>query len=220
MSKHSRNDIFDELPPIAKVTYNIMSLTYDGLSFLLRLIFKSRDKNSSNDHIAKTSSLDQSISNVSYNRVKVASELKGSGFENFVVNRFCEDTFSIVEMTHKFAGPGDRYIESDLNPDFTFRHKPTGAIFAVEAKFRSHLNKNGMLEWSNPDQLERYRNFSKERGIPVYIVIGLYWSCDYPKEVYVIPLEIAKYPALYPSIYKKYLKNPSQKFYWENGMLC
>ncbi len=155
MGKRGRYDLFDELPPIARIIYNIFSFTYDGLSFCGRLLFKSREKSSSYDRIVKSDTLAPTNANVTNYRSDLAPEVKGSGFENFVLDRFDEKYFSIVEMTHKFAGQGDRYIESDLNPDFTFRYKPTDSTFAVEAKFRSHLNKDGMLEWSNHDQLVR-----------------------------------------------------------------
>src|SRR5271157_5381697 len=108
-----------------------------------------------------------------YSAPYYAPEVKGAEFEKFVLDMFDEKDFSIIEMTHKFSGPDDRYVESDLNPDFVFRHKLSGNEFAVEAKYRSRLNEAGMLEWSNPDQLARYNNFANQRGIPVYIVIGI-----------------------------------------------
>lgn len=145
-------------------------------------------------------------------------EIKGESFEHFVLDRFEDKEFAIVEMTHKFAGPGYRYVESDLNPDFTLRHRATDIVFAVEAKYRSNLVENDMLEWCNEEQLVRYNIFSIERSIPVYIIIGLGGSPDFPGELFLIPLEEARYPKLYPSVYIKYSRS-FNNFYLVDGKL-
>lgn len=145
--------------------------------------------------------------------------VKGAEFENFIQKRFPAQDFSIVEKTHKFTKPGERYIESDLNPDFVFRHRISGAMFAVEAKYRSSLNGEGKLQWCTGEQLKRYNVFSQERNMPVYIAIGLGGRPNFPDELFLIPLEDAKYVALYPSVFKKYSKNLNDNFYWSNGNL-
>lgn len=152
-------------------------------------------------------------------RLEKAPEIIGAEFEKYVLDKFYEKDFAIVEMTHKFAKPGDRYVESDLNPDFVFRHLISGDVFAVEAKYRSSLNKDGMLEWSNKEQLDRYNKFARERGIPVYVVIGIGGTPSFPREFVCIPLEDARYPALYPSVYKKYTRDMFKDFDWFNGEL-
>lgn len=77
---------------------------------------------------------------------QVAPEVKGAEFEKFVPDKFPYNEFAIVEMTHKFAGLNERFVESNLNPDFIFRHKMSGDVFAVEAKFRSVVNEEGLSE--------------------------------------------------------------------------
>ncbi len=73
-----------------------------------------------------------------------------------------------------------------------------------------------MLRWSNPVQLQRYRDFSHKRKIPVFIVIGLGEDLD---EMFNIPLEEAKYPDLYPSVFNKFSRPSDKSFFWKNGEL-
>ena len=109
-------------------------------------------------------------------------------------------------------------VESSMNPDYVFRHNPTRSEFAVEVKYRSKLDK-GMLHWSNPTQLARYNEFAKKRKIPVYILIGFAGYEEEPDDMFLIPLEEAKFPALYPSVFQKFNRNPKKDFYWKNGKL-
>jgi hypothetical protein len=146
-------------------------------------------------------------------------EWKGKRFEKFVIEKFNRKYFDIVEMTHSWKTNQERYVESSLNPDFILRYNPTNEVFAVECKYRSKLNPEGMLDCCKPQQLERYRKFAKERNIPVFLVIGFKGIDDAPDDMFVIPLEELKYPTLYPSVYRNYSKNPKTNFFWKNGKL-
>lgn len=55
--------------------------------------------------------------------------------------------------------------------------------------------------------------------MPVFVVIGLGGDDTEPEEMFVIPLEEAKYPALYPSVFKKFSRLPDRMFFWKNGEL-
>jgi len=146
-------------------------------------------------------------------------EWVGKRFEELVIRLFDSRYFSIVEQTHSWKTNQDRYVESSMNPDYVLRYLPTKEEFAIECKYRSKLDKRGMLNWSNPNQLKRYQEFAKKRNIPVYIAIGLDGYDDEPKDLFLIPLEEAKYPALYPSVFQQYSRNPKKNFFWKNGKL-
>jgi len=148
-----------------------------------------------------------------------APEWKGKRFEKFVIDKFDEKYFSIVEETHSWKTNRERYVESSMNPDYILRYKPLNEEFAVECKYRSQVNPQGMLEWCKRYQLDRYKKFMETRKIPVFIVVGLGGDDDYPDDLFVLPLKDVKYPALYPSIYKAYSKNPQNNFFWKNGKL-
>ncbi len=143
----------------------------------------------------------------------------GLRFEDYVSDLFSKKYFSIVEKTHSIETNQERYVESSMNPDFVFRYNPTGELFAVECKYRSNLNNEGLLSWSYPEQMKRYKNFSDQKNIPVFIVIGLGGLDTDPKEMFNIPLEEAKYPALYPSVFNKFSRQPDKPFFWKNGIL-
>lgn len=143
----------------------------------------------------------------------------GLRFENYVSDLFSKKYFSIVEKTHSTETNQERYVESSMNPDFVFRYNPTGELFAVECKYRSNLNNEGLLSWSYPEQMKRYKEFSYQRRIPVFIVIGFGGIDDDPKEMFNIPLEEAKYPDLYPSVFNRFSRPPDKPFFWKNGEL-
>ena len=106
-----------------------------------------------------------------------------------------------------------------MNFDFILRYKPTHEEFAVEAKYRSHLNKDKRLPVCRSDQLQRYKDFAKKRRIPYFVVIGLAGDDDDPRSMFSIPLQEIKYPDLYPSIFKNFERNPKSDFFWKDGVL-
>lgn len=157
-----------------------------------------------------------------------APEIKGKRFEDHVENLFSKQYFKIIEKTHSHKTNADRFVESSKNPDFIFEYMPTREKFAIECKFRTQLNKQNQLEWSYPAQLKRYQEFSYRRKIPVYVVIGLELifgdddDPDYEETesfMFNVPLEMAKYPALYESVFAKYERDYDKPFFWKNGKL-
>ncbi len=86
-------------------------------------------------------------------------ECKGERFENFVIDKFSNNYFDIIERTHSWNTNKKRFVESSLNPDFTLRYRPTKEEFAIECKYRSGLTLDGMLEYCKPEQFTRYKRF-------------------------------------------------------------
>lgn len=143
----------------------------------------------------------------------------GLRFEEYVNSLFNTKYFAIAEKTHSTKTNQEQYVESSMNPDFVYRYKPTNELFAVECKYRSGLNEDGMLSWSYPKQLKRYQEFQFERNIPVFVVIGFRGYDDEPDDMFCIPLNEAKYPDLYPSVFNRYSRNPKKHFFWKDGVL-
>ena len=155
-------------------------------------------------------------------------EIVGKRFEDHVEKLFTPKYFKIVEKTHSFKTNSERYVESSKNPDFIFEYIPTKEKFAVECKYRTQLNRNNQLEWSKPAQLQRYQEFAYQKKIPVFIVIGLELAFeskndpdydDVEKFMFNIPLNEAKYPALYESVFTKFERDFDKPFFWKNGKL-
>jgi len=75
--------------------------------------------------------------------------------------------------TNIFEDNSKRFSEATLYPDLRLRCKETRQEFFVEAKFRSGFNqKTKKLEWSRPDQLQRYKNIDNNE-LPVFFALGI-----------------------------------------------
>ena len=143
---------------------------------------------------------------------------KGDMFEQHVVDLFNKSHFNVVEWTTDMMRKHNRYVESDSNPDLTMRHKTTDMVFSVECKFRSNLYK-GALSWSNWKQLRRYKLYSSDNEIPLFVVIGLGGNPQYPDRMFCIPIDEIQYSALYPKVFEKYEREPDKMFFCDGVFL-
>ncbi|HEY3363134.1 MAG TPA: hypothetical protein VGK06_15290 [Methanosarcina sp.] len=143
---------------------------------------------------------------------------KGNKFERYVVDKFDDKLFSIVEWTTDMCRKHNRFIESDCNPDLVIRDRKTNEIFCVECKYRSRLV-DGFFNWSYLDQIDRYFSYSRDRNIPFYIVLGLGGSPDSPIELFCVPLEEAKNPQIHIDMLRKYYHDLEKDFVWKSGIL-
>ena len=113
--------------------------------------------------------------------------LKGREFEDYVINLF--DLPNNKKLTLK-EWRGDKslpgvYPESNSAPDFVFEYD--GKPFSMECKWRSHLSKDIEKELLPPERMASFQQFSTERQMPVYLLLGigglpndpdnLYFSC-------------------------------------------
>ena len=146
-------------------------------------------------------------------------EIKGDNFEKYVVDRFPKNEFTLVEWTTDMMRKHHRYVEADTRPDLKIRHNLSGDEFYVECKYRSYPFEH-KVEWSNYGQIQRYKGFAEQIGLPVYVVIGLGGTADFPKKVFCVPLEDAKYPGLYVNYLQKYYHDPRRHFSWNDSILA
>lgn len=99
-----------------------------------------------------------------------------------------------------------------------YSHKNRNEKFCIECKYRSSLYED-KLHWSNPSQLERYKKYARDSRLPFFVVIGLGGHPLEPERMFCIPLEEAKYPALYPSVFERFERDPEELFFWKNNEL-
>ena len=126
----------------------------------------------------------------------------GQKFEDYTREFiFISDYYDLLEKTHDYNSNSRDYVKSSLKPDFKFRDKRTKQEFYVEVKFRSGLY-NNKIEWCNIQQLKRYQEYNKE--IPVFVLIGMGEDPEYPEFLSLIPLTVAKYTGLFPSVAEKH----------------
>lgn len=114
---------------------------------------------------------------------------KGIDFEEFVSSTlFPKNIWAIEDRTKDSSKKLERLVESDMHPDYRFRHKTTGQRFAVECKYRSKFFKGG-IEWQKGQQGERYRVYGETHNIPVFVAIGIGGNPDNPARLFFCPLE-------------------------------
>lgn len=112
----------------------------------------------------------------------------GFQFEKFVVSKFNEDHFTLLEWRSDKQLDG-RFPKACQLPDLEFyfnsEHQPYH--FAVECKWRRYF-KFDSVEWATDSQFHRYREYQNQTKIPVFIVLGIGGEADKPNAVYCIPL--------------------------------
>ena len=114
--------------------------------------------------------------------------LKGREFEDHVLELFKlhkEDGFVLKEWQGDKIY-GDICPESNRHPDFVFDYQ--GKTFAVECKWREKLLPNLEKDLFSTDKLAIYQQFSTDRNIPVYIILGVGGEPSNPELLYNIPL--------------------------------
>ena len=99
--------------------------------------------------------------------------LKGREFEDYVLELL--DIPNNKKLTLK-EWRGDKslpgiYPENNSAPDFVFEYD--GKPFAVECKWRNHMPKDIEKELLPADRMAFFRQFSTDRQMPVYLLLGV-----------------------------------------------
>jgi hypothetical protein len=179
---------------------------------MLQVITRNFDKLYESSKIFATK-----VSNIKQEIIKPKTFYQGEQFETFVEeNLFPDLHYTLVRRTDTFERNYKRFSESTNDPDFLFRCKKTNQEFAIEAKYRTNLNKDGNLSWSKSEkQKNRYKVFDSEKK-PDFIVVGLGGISTKPDKIYLFPIKKVNYIHLYMSIANKYELHTNQ----HNGVEC
>ena len=168
---------------------------------LINLILKSRKRNfESFRNIPGFSRSNQPGSAISLSNLD-----KGTAFEKFVVCRFDDNYFNLIEWRSDKSINGISAIMNKL-PDLEFYFESNNEIlqFAVECKWREYML-DDCIEFKN-QQLEVYRRYQDLTGSPVFVIIGIGNTPSSPNAVYIIPLSEIKENRLHEfqiQIYKR-----------------
>ena len=128
-----------------------------------------------------------------YKRIKALTMndevLKGREFEDYVIDIF--DLPNNKKLTLK-EWRGDKslpgvYPESNSAPDFVFEYDENP--FAVECKWRSHLPKDIEKELLPPVRMDSFQQFSTDRHMPVYLLLGIGGLPNDPDNLYFTRLD-------------------------------
>ncbi len=116
---------------------------------------------------------------------KTDGTVKGDVFEDFARKKlFPKKRYKLIHRSPSYDKKD--FNESLLLPDFIFGIEDFS--FAVETKYRKSLNDEGCLSFcTGLKQLERYKQFEKNEGYPVFILIGLGGSPYSPSELFLLP---------------------------------
>jgi hypothetical protein len=146
----------------------------------------------------------------------VDSYEKGRLFEEYVTKLFNEQHFKLKDWRK-----AERMALIDLpknhsDPDLELIFGRGQYKFAVECKWRTEL-KNGIFRWDKKyENLEIYTKYSRERNIPVFIVIGVGGDPFNPERMFVTPLEcICSSENVRESDLMPYKRKPTRKFYYD-----
>jgi hypothetical protein len=127
----------------------------------------------------------------------MSSEEKGRLFEEWVVRKFKPAYFAVKEWRGDKRTAGI-YAESSKLPDLEmeFRLRDQRSVFAVECKWRRAFDQGEKpgIQWATDEQIGHYREFRRQRNMPVLVVIGVGGEPDAPAELYIVPLDRLRYP--------------------------
>ncbi|MCX6739567.1 MAG: hypothetical protein NT098_06005 [Candidatus Parcubacteria bacterium] len=118
---------------------------------------------------------------------------KGLRFEIYTSRLFPTDKWVIADRTKDTSKKLGRLVESDMHPDFVFRHIATNKKLAVECKFRSYFIRGKYGDqgiWWKKEQGERYKKYGETTNIPVYVSLGIGGTPSKPNRVFLCPLYI------------------------------
>jgi len=139
----------------------------------------------------------------------------GLDFEKFVVQKFDKKYFQIRNWA------GDKYVEgryadTTTQPDIQLSLKlgANSYPFAVECKWRSDP-KGDFIQFTEEDQLKRYKTFTEQENYPVFIVLGIGGKPSSPAELYILPIQDLNKPVLHRAGLGKYRKNVDKDFFFD-----
>lgn len=139
------------------------------------------------------------------------NEEKGKAFENYVTERFDKGYFKLKEWR------GDKYhkgiyAESNKHPDIEWEYLPGHILFATECKWRASFI-HQQIEWAKEYQLKNYQRFATEKGMVVFIIIGVGGLPHAPEAVYIVPLDQVQGHILTKSELQPYQCKTTGKFF-------
>ena len=120
-------------------------------------------------------------------------EQKGYDFEKYIVTCFNKKYFTVEKWT------GDKYVDgqydpSNLDPDLVMKLqlKDESHTFAIECKWRKEFQ-NNYVNVASEEQLKRYADYGKEKGIPTFVAVGIGGTPDAPAHLYMVPIQKLRY---------------------------
>ncbi len=143
---------------------------------------------------------------------------RGLAFEKWAVGRFNKKWWRILEWQGDKHSHDGRFAESTTNPDMklqlTVGEKTTQ--ISLECKWRKGWYRE-RIEWSYPEQIERYNAYADSGGVQVFVLIGVGGEPENPSEVFLAPLSALKYGIAKQEYLQKFKQEVSgtSRFYYD-----
>jgi hypothetical protein len=150
---------------------------------------------------SQSTSSDPSTNEIETDELKA----KGDEFEKYITTKFDSKYFKIIDWRSDKGYKGN-FPESNKYPDlvYEFNHRHHSKQFAIECKFRQDLY-NNYIEIKE-EQLINYRDFEREKNIPVWIAIGIGGNPYNPKDIFLLPLNQVYGSKIYHNKLKQFSK--------------
>jgi hypothetical protein len=169
---------------------------------------------SASDTISITDATNTPSDNTQQDRFE-ANKKKGDAFENYMIGQFDKKRFKLKEWRSDKRADDGKFVESSLNPDIEMEYSDGTHKyrFALECKYRSSFSKTGAIDWASDEQIKRYKKFEQDKGIKVYVAIGVGGTPDKPEQVYFTPLKNLSY-SIAKVDYLNHFKRHSSNIYY------
>lgn len=154
------------------------------------------------------------------NRIKAITlpeeVLKGREFEDFVLELFDLNetkTYSLLEWRGD-KSLGDISPFSNSYPDFVLEYKEgrRKRKFAVECKWRTNIPRRFTQPLFLSEQIAHYQEYATEKGMDVFIILGVGGEPSIPEELYLIPLDSISMIQSKPSLLKQFQREVVDKW--------
>lgn len=197
-------------------TYMAYILIFAGIALFVTGVFLLNSKKVFTPKFTKAGPLTTEIVQSSPADKELDNNEKGNLFEQYVVQQFDPKYFRLEDWR------SDKYVNgiypiSNHFPDLkiAFNLGNTYDSFAVECKWRKNFYKDS-VEWAAGYQVENYKRYAAEMGIPVFVVIGVGGLPRKPEEIFVVPLAQMDQPSIARRVLFAYKKDMKKNFYWDS----
>jgi hypothetical protein len=113
----------------------------------------------------------------------------------------------------------DACLSPRLRPFMRFHHLRTGQEIMIICHYQRKAPYN-KVEWCRPEELDRYHSYLGRLGsAKVYLVIGLGGEPSHPDRLFSVPLDQAKWSALYLPVLKLFEHDINKSLSCADGRL-
>jgi len=111
---------------------------------------------------------------------------KGDAFERFVITRFDNTEYRLIEWRSDKKIEGWGWPRSSQWPDLVMEHIQTEKRFAVECKYKGKYLPS--TKWAEIYQIDNYQKYEIREEVPVFVAIGVGGCAALPDKLYIAPL--------------------------------